>query len=210
MRLPPLVVVCAALLALATGPAEAQLAGRSADEWIKTLESPQRIQGLRIEETVARLKVQAGQTVADIGAGSGVFEAALAAAVTPSGRVYAEDVEQGLLDAIAKKKIANVRPVLGGFTDPNLPSSDVDVAMINDVLHHIENRSVYLKNLARYIKPGGRVAIIDFYPGKGGHRDQPDLQVSKDQATRWMVDAGFRVAEDVDLFPDKYFVIYAR
>jgi ubiquinone/menaquinone biosynthesis C-methylase UbiE len=210
VHLKRVVISLAVLLVASAGPAQAQLAGRTADEWIRTLESPQRIQGLKIDETVAKLQIKPGQVVADIGAGSGVFEAPLANAVTPSGKVYAEDIDQGLLDNIARKNIVNVQPVLGGFTDPKLPAPNVDLAMINDVLHHIEDRAGYLKNLARYIRPGGRVAIIDFHPEKGGHRNQPDLQVTKDQANRWMADVGFKPIEDIDLFTDKYFIIYGR
>jgi arsenite methyltransferase len=204
------------LLLLSTGPVrlDAQLAGRPAEEWIKTLDSPQRIQNLKVNETVAKLGLKAGDVVADLGAGSGVFEGALAGAVGPKGTVYAVDIDQKLLDAINKKAadahVANVKTVLGKFTDPALPASNVDVAFINDVLHHIEDRGVYLKNLGRYLKPSGRIAVIDFHPEQGGHRNQPELQVSKEAAAALMADAGFKPVEEVPLFTDKYFVIYAR
>ena len=204
------------LLLLSTGPVrlDAQLAGRPAEEWIKTLESPQRIQNLKVNETVAKLGLKPGDVVADLGAGSGVFEGALAGAVGPKGTVYAVDIDQKLLDAINKKAadahVANVKTVLGKFTDPALPASNVDVAFINDVLHHIEDRGAYLKNLGRYLKPSGRIALIDFHPEQGGHRNQPELQVSKEAAAALMADAGFKPVEEVPLFTDKYFVIYAR
>ena len=57
--------------------------------------------------------------------------------------------------------LTQVRAVLGGFTDPKLPARDVDVAFIYDVLHHVENRAEYLRNLAAYLKPGGRIVILD-------------------------------------------------
>lgn len=86
--------------------------------------------------------------VANIGADSGGLTLPLAKAV-PKGRVYAVDIDQGLVDHIAVKareaKAANVRAVLGAFTDPKLPAPDVDVAFIYDVLHHIEDRASYLK-----------------------------------------------------------------
>ena len=192
----------------------AQLGSRSAEEWLKTLDAPARMQNLKVDETIARLGLKPGMIVADIGAGSGIFEGPLAKAVGPGGTVYAVDVDQGLLDAINKKaaeaRVTNVKTVLGRFTDPALPASDVDVAFINDVLHHIEDRSAYLKNLARYIKPAGRIALIDFHPELGGHRNQPELQVSKDKAASLMADAGFKPVEEISLFTDKYFVLYAR
>jgi ubiquinone/menaquinone biosynthesis C-methylase UbiE len=213
MRIARCVAVLVLALAWGPGPAQAQLASRAPEEWIKTLESPQRIQGLKIDETIAALQLKPGNMVADIGAGTGLFEAALAKAVGPTGKVYAEDVDQGLLDAIGRKQkefqIANIVTVLGKFTDPMLPAN-VDLAMINDVLHHIEDRATFLKNLGKYIKPGGRIAVIEFIPEKGGHRGQPELQVSKEQAARWMADAGLTPTQELELFADKYFVIYTK
>ena len=78
------------------------------------------------------------------------------------------------------------------------------------MLHHIEDRSTYLKNLARYVKPTGRIALIDFHPELGGHRNQPELQVSKDKAASLMAEAGFKPVEEISLFTDKYFVVYGR
>ena len=191
-----------------------QLASRPAEEWVKTLENPQRIAGLKIEDVVARLRLKPGNVVADIGAGSGAFEGALAAAVAPGGTVYAVDIEQGLLDHIARRAkdlgVANVRVVLGKYTDPAMPVRNVDVALIYDVLHHIDARAEYLKNLAGYIAPGGRIAVVDFLPGRGGHVNQPELQISKEQAASWMAGAGLKPVEDLDLFADKWFVVYAR
>jgi ubiquinone/menaquinone biosynthesis C-methylase UbiE len=211
-----LIATCAlALTMTATATsASAQLAARSAEEWLATLESPARLQGLKIPETVQALKLKPGDVVADIGAGSGAFEQALSAAVGPAGKVYAEEVDKGLVKSIAKRAagagLGNVTPVLGTFSDPALPARDVDLAFINDVLHHIQDRPGYLLALSKYIKPDGRIALIDFRPQMGGHRDQPDLQIPKAQADAWLAAAGFRPAEEIELFTDKYFVIYAR
>jgi ubiquinone/menaquinone biosynthesis C-methylase UbiE len=195
-------------------PAFAQLASRSAEEWIKTLESPQRIESLKIDETLSKLKLKPGDIVADIGAGSGIFEAPLSQAVSPKGTVYAVDIEKGLIDHINQRagemKLANVKGVVGKFTDPGLPGRNVDLAFINDVLHHIEDRATYLKNLSGYLKPSGRIAIVDFIPGKGGHANQPELQISEEQVAQWMAAAGLKPVEKFDLFADKWFVVYGR
>src|SRR5213075_3060687 len=163
MRIRKFSVVAALLVLVFTLPqsAAAQLANRSAEEWIKTLESANRLQSLKIYETIAALKVKPGMKVADIGAGTGVFTIPLGQAVKPGGTAYAVDIDQALLDHIAEKAteqgMTNIQVVLGEYTDPNLPD-DIDFALINDVLHHIEKRAEYLKNLAAYLKPGGRVA----------------------------------------------------
>jgi ubiquinone/menaquinone biosynthesis C-methylase UbiE len=201
-------------VALAVAPgAFAQLGARSTAEWLKTLDAQGRVARLKVDEAVAALKLKPADVVADIGAGSGVFTLPLAKAVA-AGRVYAVDIEQGLVDHIAKKakdgKAENVRAVLGEFTDPKLPARDVDVAFIYDVLHHIEDRAGYLKNLAPYLAKGGRVAVIDFYPELGPHKNDPKLQITKDQTREWMAAAGLKVVAEHKLYDDKWFVVYGR
>jgi ubiquinone/menaquinone biosynthesis C-methylase UbiE len=192
----------------------AQLASRPAEEWIKTLDGPARIASLKIDEVVAAMKLQPGQTVADIGAGPGLFEAAFAKAVGPRGRVYAVEIDEGFFPEIRKRAAAaqatNVHTVLGTFTDPMLPATNVDAAFFNDVIHHVEKRAEYLKTLVRYLSPRGRIAVVDYEPGKGPHSSQPELEVSREQLATWMRDAGLQQVDDVKLFPDKYFLVFAR
>jgi ubiquinone/menaquinone biosynthesis C-methylase UbiE len=205
--------VLIAIAAVAAPSAHAQLGARSTEEWLKTLDAQNRVAKLKIDEAVAALKLRPGDVVADIGAGSGLFTLPLAQAV-PSGRVYAVDIDQGLVDHIAKKaqeaKAANVRAVLGAFTDPKLPARDVDVAFIYDVLHHIEDRAGYLKNLAPYLKRGGRIAVIDFFPELGPHKADPKLQITREQTKEWMAAAGLKVVAEHKLYDDKWYVVYGR
>lgn len=217
MRHPPFspcVAGVLALLGLASAPAaRAQLGARTTEQWLKTLDSQSRVMKLKVDEAVAALKLAPGAVVADIGAGSGVFTLPLAR-VAAQGTVYAVDIDQGLVDHIAKKaqeqKATNVRAVLGGFTDPKLPARNVDVALIFDVLHHIEGRAEYLRNLASYVRAGGRIAVIDFYPEKGPHKDDPKLQVTKDEAGAWMAAAGLKPVAEHQLYDDKWYVEYAK
>jgi ubiquinone/menaquinone biosynthesis C-methylase UbiE len=152
--------------------------------------------------------------VADLGAGTGLFEAALAYATGTRGRVYAVEIDQGFLDEIDRKveelHISSIETVLGTPTDPKLPTRNVDLALLHDVLHHVEERQAYLKASAQYLKPGGRMAVVEFNPKDSPHKDDAKLVVSKEQAAAWMAEAGFVVAEDIALFPDKWFVIYKR
>lgn len=191
----------------------AQLASRPAAEWTKTLESPERIASLRIADVIARLNLKPSEVVADLGAGTGLFALPLAKAV-PSGRVYAVELDQEFLTHIGGKakaeSVTNVVTVLGKFTDPALPARDVDVAFFHDVLHHVENRTAYLKSVAGYVKPGGRIVVIEFNPADSPHKAEPQLVVSKEQTAAWMADVGFVPTEDVQLFNDKWFVVYRR
>ena len=201
-------------LTLGSTAATSQLGGRPAEEWIKTLDGPTRVAALKIDEVVAAMKLQPGQIVADIGAGPGLLEVPLAKAVGPKGRVYAEDIDAGFFPAIRKRAddahLTNVQTVLGRYTDPVLPIRNVDVALFHDVIHHVEKRAEYIRTLAGYLAPSGRIVIVDYEPGKGPHRDQPELEVSRDQLAAWANAAGFTQVDDVKLFEDKYFLIFAK
>ena len=205
------------LVGVAKAPA-IQLAARETEEWIKTLERPERVSAQKVDEVISRLNLKPGLVVADIGAGAGLFSLPIGRVVAPGGKVYAEDIQQGLLDHINQRakqqKLGNVQTVLGGFDDPKLPAHDVDLALINDVLHHIEHRAEYLKALASYLKPTGRVAIIEMNKDDPHtpHKDNPELLVGKEEIDQWMAAAGFHpVQEYNDLFPGaKWFILYGR
>src|SRR5688572_16892720 len=132
------------VLAVALTPAAgAQRASRPADDWIATLDAPQRVAGLKIPEVVAAMKLRPGDVVADLGAGSGLFVVPLSRAVGAKGRVLAVEIDRNFFPHIERKAkgegVTNVQTIAGEPTDPKLPQQ-VDVALLHDVLHHIENR----------------------------------------------------------------------
>ncbi|MGE0405125.1 MAG: class I SAM-dependent methyltransferase [Candidatus Korobacteraceae bacterium] len=208
-----------AFLLAAVLPAFAlQLGSRGAQEWIKTLERPERVQSQKVEEVIARLDLKPGMVVADIGAGAGLFSRPLARKIVPGGKVYAVDVQQELLDyirqTVKEQGISNIQTVLGEFRDPKIPSADVDLAFFNDVLHHIEQRAEYLKALASYLKPGGRIALVEMNGADPNtpHRDHPEMLVSREQIDQWMSAAGLKLAREFpELFPNtKWFLVYEK
>jgi arsenite methyltransferase len=191
-----------------------QLAGKPADDWTARLERPERVAALKIDYIITSLALKPGQNVADIGAGPGILSVPMAKAVAPGGTVYAVEIDKGYFPHIMQKaadaKVSNVQTVLGGFTDPKLPAQNVDVALFHDVLHHIEDRAAYLKAMARYMKPDGRIAIVEL-PPTGSHKDDPALIVTKDQVKGWMAAAGFKPVQEFDgLNEGKWFVVYGR
>ncbi len=205
------------LAVLITAPVAAQLGLRTAEEWAEILDREQRVSGLKIAEVVARLGLESGDQVADIGAGTGVFSGPLAGAVAPGGTLYAVEIDQELLDFIddraGKENVTNITTVLGEFEDPKLPGRDFDLIFFHDVLHHIENRQEYLRATASYLKPGGRIVVVDMIKGhpEAGHRNQPEMQISPDDVKQWMEAAGLRLVEHVDdLFENKFFAVYVK
>lgn len=155
-----------ALLALATVKfTAAQIGSQPAAEWIPHLEDATRVAGLKIDEVVKIIGLKPGMVVADIGSGSGVFTRPFAKAVGAGGKAIAVDIDTALLSYISeranKEGIKNIQTHLAVPDDAKLSVASVDVAFFHDVLHHIEHRDVYMKNLAKYIKPNGRIVIIE-------------------------------------------------
>ena len=229
-------VICVA--ALAGGPAvRAQQQGNrppgthqdntDGKEWIKRLERPERIPGLKIPEIVAALKLKPGDVVADIGAGTGAFSLPFAKAVAPSGKALAVDISQDLLDYMndkaGKEHLSNLQTILGQRDNPRLPKGGVDVVFFHDVFHNMNDRVAYLKVLAPSLKPGGRVAIVEqeFDDPIAKQWDRPEDRITKEQLKTWMIAAGFHFVNELDMFqgtknpkgtgmPARWFVIYAR
>jgi ubiquinone/menaquinone biosynthesis C-methylase UbiE len=81
---------------------------------------------------------------------------------------------------------------------------------MHDVLHHVEDRQAYLKNAARYVKTGGRFAFVELDAKTGAHRDDPKLQLTREQLAAWMADVGFAPLDEFQMFKDKWFVVFAR
>ena len=183
--------------------------GRSAEEYIKLLESERRIEGLQVAKVVEALKVRPDDRVCDLGSGSGLFTRPLARKAGGKGVVYAVDIDSELLKHVERtaqeQKLANIKPILASETDPKLPEP-VDLITIIDTLHHIGNRGEYLKGLKKYLRPGGRVAVIDF------SRDWPagheKMAYTVGDLDGWMNAAGFKRVEQHDFLDNNFFVVY--
>ena len=180
-----------------------------AESYIKLLESERRVENLQIDRVIETLKISPGQRIADIGAGSGLFTRPIAQKIGDKGAVYAIDIDPDLLKHIEKTsqemKLANVHTVLAAEDDPKIPQL-VDLIIIIDTLHHINNRDVYLKKLRRYLRPSGRIAIIDFSESWPPGHEQ--MKYSLEQLEGWMKAASFSRAEKHDFLNNNFFVIY--
>ena len=156
-RLPPLVVpllalgLCVAMLACKVDPLRVALSGR--DGW----QHPERV--------IEALAIQSGDVVAEIGAGEGYWLPWLSRAVGPAGRVYAVDVEDGLIEDlrawVEREGLQNVEVVHGEYHDPRLPDGEIDLAITSLTYHHIEGRPAYFARLRTDLSPRGRVAHLD-------------------------------------------------
>jgi len=193
------------------GNAFAQLAQSPAEKYIETMNSLERGIEAKIPEVIAKLRLKPGDIVADIGSGSGTFSIPMAKAVAPNGILYAVDIDQKMLDYVAerakKEGVTNLRTVLGVNDDPKLPVKDIDVAFFHRVLHMIEHRQTYLNATAPYLKPDGRIVIIDKNPEQS---PKSWMWLKESDVDTWMAAIAFYPAEKFDVFQDRYFVSYQR
>jgi ubiquinone/menaquinone biosynthesis C-methylase UbiE len=176
------------------------------------LESKFRIKKLQVEKVVNILNIKPGHTIADIGAGTGLFSKLFARATQPGGIVYAVDTNPVLLKKIEKKKkkkkIDNLKSVLASVEDFNLPEP-VDIMFMCDVLHHVENKSNFLNNVHKYLKHDGIVAIIDF--NEKWPPFHKSMKFSMNEYEGWIKIAGLKLVEKYDFLVDSigsFFHIY--
>lgn len=175
------------------------------------LNSPWRARWQQPEAVIQSLALQPGARVADLGAGGGYFTFRLADAVGPTGKVYAVDVDKGSLDYIArraqKQGYTNVETILAKYDDPLLPKGDVDLIFTCDTYHHLENRTAYFASATRYLRPGGRIAIIDlngssWFAKLFGHWTPKDTIRSEMEA------AGYQLNGDFDFLSRQNFQVF--
>ena len=140
----------------------AQVMGFSGAAW---LERPERAAEERPEWLVEELHLGSSMVVADIGAGSGYLTRRLAGRL-PGGRVYAVDVQPEMVELLkaiaAERDFKNVIPILGRSDDVNLPPASVDLAVMVDVYHELEYPAEVMRSILRALKPGGRVAFVEY------------------------------------------------
>jgi predicted methyltransferase len=177
------------------------LDGASRDAWQKP------------DDVVAALGLRPGAVVADVGAGTGYFTERLARVVGPTGRVYATDVQDAMLEAlerrIAERELANVVLVRAGFDDPSLPPDCCDLIFFANVYKEIDGRVAYARRLRPALRPGGRVAIVEYRPDARGPGPPEEVRLPEAQVHAELAAAGFELVERHDFLPRQYFLVFA-
>jgi SAM-dependent methyltransferase len=180
-----------------------------AERWAKIFDDPARDAWQKPKEVIAALRVLPDSAVADIGSGTGYFAVRLARAA-PKGRVYGIDTEPSMvkyLDERAKHEgLANLVSIAGQPGDANLPGK-VDLVLMVDVYHHIAERANYFGKLRGSLKPGARVAIIDFRLESPSGPPQRE-RIGAEQVKAELAKAGYAVAKEHGFLPNQYFLVF--
>lgn len=133
------------------------------------LERPERMQEERPDLVLAAFDLEPGMIVADIGAGGGYYSWRIAERVGSRGSVYAVDIQPEMIEIleqqISSRRVANVKAILGTVTDPRLPAGSLDLAVMVDVYHELEFPYEMLVSVVRALKPGGRLAFVEYRGG---------------------------------------------
>jgi predicted methyltransferase len=182
---------------------------QGAGEWAKVFDDPKRDAWQKPHEVIQALGLKPDAVVADIGSGTGYFSTRLAHMV-PKGKVYGVDTEPDMVKYLAERAtregLKNITAVRATPGEAGLPEK-ADLILMVDVFHHITDRETYLRKLRDSLKPGGRIAIIDF---RMESRDGPpkSARITPDQVKAELKRAGYALVAEPGFLPNQYFLMF--
>lgn len=182
-------------------------------EYLDRLDDPERDQYQKPAQVIDALGLRRGMHVADLGAGSGYFTRRFVEAVGETGKVYVIDVEPEALKYVEHRLVQMHRPfeaefILARPDNPKIPVESVDLIFICNTYHHLEDRTEYFRNLKASLRPGGRMAIVDFYhDDRSGELGFPKRHlVAKEKVVEEMREAGYRLVKEHTFLTKQYFL----
>jgi predicted metal-dependent enzyme (double-stranded beta helix superfamily)/predicted methyltransferase len=219
MKRAPRALAAGVLLALAACVSHAPPSGptlsKSDARLVRYLENPDRARWQKPDDVVRALHLGAGQTVTDLGAGSGYFARRFGAAVGPRGTVDAADVDAELLgylkSTLDSREDANVIPRHVAADDPGLTPASADLVFVCNTYHQLNDRVSYLRKLAPGLKPGGRVTVVDFHKRENILEGPPFAEkVDRETVLGEFREAGFELDREEYFLPYQYFLVFRR
>jgi cyclopropane fatty-acyl-phospholipid synthase-like methyltransferase len=181
----------------------------NADEWVKIFDDPARDKWQKPDEVIKALDIGENDKIADIGAGTGYFSLRIAKQY-PKVTVYAADVEPDMIEYLKKqtqtRSLPNHVPVAIPTNKAEFPAA-VNLAIVVDTYHHIDDRAAYFGALKKQLVPNGRVAIIDF-TAESPEGPPAKHRITAAEVQAEMRDAGYTFVENKQLLPYQYFLIF--
>jgi ubiquinone/menaquinone biosynthesis C-methylase UbiE len=213
MKVASLLLLGVALLVAA--PAAGQHGRLFPPKDLGLLEGPDRDTWQRPDQIMDELGIAEGSVVADLGAGGGWFTIRLARRVGPNGIVYAEDVQHEMIDAMRRRVereglTKRVHFKLGNLTDPGLPPGALDAALIVGTYPEMAQPVTLLRNLARSLKPTGRIGIVDFTKEGGGPGPPMDERVDPERVISDAKAAGLRLLSRPNFLRFQYMLVFGK
>ena len=176
------------------------------------LERSEREQEESPDVAVRLLQIPPGAAVADIGAGSGYITLLLSAAVGPTGRVFANDLQPQMIEILrrrlASQNVTNVTLVQGSVDDPNLPPASVDLALMVDVYHELSRPQAMLQKLRTALKPGGRLALLEYRKEDPAIPIKFEHKMSIQEAKAELEAEGFKLSKVDESLPRQHILIF--
>ena len=204
-------VVHAQLRHPVSGRMIAPVMGVAGAEW---LERPERESEEAPTKAIRALRIQPGHVVADIGAGSGYYTVRLAREVGPTGKVFATDIQPGMLALLSRNvrsaQLDNVVPVLGAPDDPKLPPDSLDLALMVDVYHELAAPQAFVRKLREALKRTGRLVLLEFRKEDPRVPIRPEHKMSVAEVRQELEADGFRLSAVLDDLPWQHILILTR
>ncbi len=173
-----------------------------------------RIQEEQPEAMLRSLKIPAGATVADVGAGAGYYSIRLARKVGPKGVVYATDVQPEMLRFLRENaraaRVANIKPIRSTQTKTNLPAGTIDLILMVDVYHECTDPEVILQGLLTALKPGGRLVLVEFRGEDPEVPIKPEHKMTLEQVRKEVEPQGFTFKESLEFLPWQHVIIFEK
>ena len=199
--------VCQAQTELRRQPAPVMGVGGA--DW---LIRPERLREEEPDRMLAAIDIKKGSVVADVGAGVGYHVWRLAEIVGPTGKVIAEDIQEGMIQLLRRniedRKLRNVEIVLGTPTDPKLPLNSLDLVLMVDVYHEFSEPVTMMKHIHNALKPDGRVVLVEFRKEDPSVPIQPLHKMSTQEVRSELEPLGFRFQRSLEFLPWQHVLIF--
>ena len=175
------------------------------------LERPERESEEAPSKAIEALDLKEGMVVADIGAGSGYYTSRMSKRVGPTGRVYATDIQPGMIELLDRRVkaegLSNVTTILGDMEDPRLPPRAIDLAIMVDVYHELQQPQLFLQRLKAVFKPGGRLVLLEF------RKEDPKIPIievhkmSVAEVKQELEAEGYALDRVIDILPWQHIIV---
>ncbi|HTQ53868.1 MAG TPA: class I SAM-dependent methyltransferase [Bryobacteraceae bacterium] len=194
-----------------TGRQPALVMGMGGAPW---LVRPERAAEESPDAALDAIGIAKGASVADIGSGVGYFTWRLAERTGPAGKVYAVDIQAGMLDLLrqnmAQRKLDNYEAVLGAADNPHLPAGRIDLALLVDVYHEFAQPQKMLRQIRASLKPDGRLVLLEYRKEDPRVPIRPEHKMSVAEVKAEVEPEGFRLDKILETLPRQHILIFRK